>query len=275
MTSTPRQRRGWPDVAYNFFIASDGVVYEARTGSLARAVEASATGGSQGFAQLVCLLGDFTSQNPSQAALTSLNATLAWLADRHGLDTSAGATATFTSRGSNRWPEGTEVTTSIIAGHRDMSQTACPGDTFYPYLVANVQAEVHEQRTGVEPTSAGSTTSSRPSTPSTAPESSTTAPVHESTSAPDAPPTVAPDASPASVATATVDTPPPPAVDESAAATPEAAGPGRDSSNGTAIAVVAGAAVLTGAGAVYVGLRQRSDDASAPDEESPLPSADA
>ena len=97
-----------------------------------RAVEASATGGNQGFAQLVCLLGDFTSRNPTDAQLRSLNSTLAWLADRYGLDTSLGSTASFTSRGSNKWSAGSQVTAAIISGHREMSATACPGDTFFP-----------------------------------------------------------------------------------------------------------------------------------------------
>lgn len=134
--------RGWPDVAYNFFIDQFGVVWEGRKGSLQGPVEASATGGSQGFAQLVCLLGDFTSQLPTVAALDSLNRTLAWLGVRHNISLVPGATTQFVSRGSNRWPQGTTVTTSTISGHRDMSRTACPGDTFYPYLVSNVPTAV-------------------------------------------------------------------------------------------------------------------------------------
>lgn len=259
--------KGWPDVAYNFFIDQDGVVYEARTGSLSGAVEASATGGNQGFAQLVCLLGDFTAQNPTDAALRSLTATLAWLADRYGLDTSEAATATFISRGSNRWPQGSEVTTSIIAGHRDMSQTACPGDTFYPYLVANVRADVHELRTGQAPASPSSSappdTVTEPAATAEAapaPESSTTAPFPESTtSAPSS--SVTETTTAPTVASGTVDPPPPPASD--AADVTESSG---DSANGSALAVAAGAAVVVGAGAVYVGLRGRSDDAASVDD---------
>jgi len=63
-------------------------------------------------------------------------ALLAWLADSYAVDTAPGATARFTSRGSNRWPVGAPVTTSTIAGHRDMSHTACPGDASYE-LVKN------------------------------------------------------------------------------------------------------------------------------------------
>jgi hypothetical protein len=137
--------KGWSDVAYEFFVGNDGQVWEGRTGSLAGPVMADATGGSQGFAQLVCLLGDFTSVMPTPAALDSLVKVLAWMGDRYGIDTAPGATTTFVSRGSNRFAAGTVVTTPTIAPHRAMSQTACPGDTFYPY-VTGLAAAVEAQR---------------------------------------------------------------------------------------------------------------------------------
>src|SRR5688500_18291358 len=49
---------------------------------------------------------------------------------------------TFVSRGSNRWPAGASVTTSTIAGHRDMSMTTCPGDAAYPLVKEAFPAEV-------------------------------------------------------------------------------------------------------------------------------------
>lgn len=137
--------KGWPDVAYEFFVGRDGDVWEGRTGALAGPVMASATGGSQGFAQLVCLLGDFTHVMPTAAAQASLVKVLAWQADRLGIDTRPGATTTFVSRGSQRWPAGTRVTTRTIAGHRDMSFTGCPGDTFYPHI-GELPAKVQAQR---------------------------------------------------------------------------------------------------------------------------------
>lgn len=139
-------QKGWPDVCYNFFVDRFGRVWEGRAGSLDGPVVADATGGSQGFAQLVCLLGDFTSVMPTVEAIDSLQRTLAWLADRHGIDTAPGASTTFVSRGSNRWPAGESITTPTIAGHRDMSSTACPGDTFYPYVRDQLSAAVHGRR---------------------------------------------------------------------------------------------------------------------------------
>lgn len=138
--------KGWPDVCYQFFVDRDGVVWEGRAGALTEAVVADATGGSQGFAQLVCLLGNFTNVLPTAAQQTGLVRTLAWLADRYCLDTSPGATTSFVSRGSNRFKQGVSVTAKTISGHRDMSKTACPGNKFYPVVRDSLQALVHEER---------------------------------------------------------------------------------------------------------------------------------
>ncbi len=167
--------KGFADIAYNFLIDRFGTVWEGRAGSLAGPVTADATGGSQGFAQLVCLIGDFTSVMPSPEALDSLTRTLAWLADRSALDTAPGAFTSFVSRGSNRWSSGTEVVAATISGHRDMSSTACPGDTFYPVVHDQLQATVHAFRAASAPavtdppsTPAPTTTVAPTTVPSTA-----------------------------------------------------------------------------------------------------------
>ena len=134
--------KGWPDLAYNFMVDRFGGVWEGRTGSLDGPVQASATGGSQGFAQLACFIGEFTASPPTAAARSSMLRLLAMLADRYGVDTSPGTKVSFTSRGSNRWPAGADVTTATIAGHRDMSMTACPGDVLYDDVVNGFPTDV-------------------------------------------------------------------------------------------------------------------------------------
>ena len=129
-------KKGWPDVAYNFFVDRYGVIWEGRQGSLAGQVRGDATGGSQGFAELACFVGDHTTEPPTPAAMAAMTALLAWLAARDGLDLAG--PVTFTSRGSNRWRKGVAVTTEQIAGHRDMSQTACPGDALYPLVASQL-----------------------------------------------------------------------------------------------------------------------------------------
>ena len=138
--------RGWPDVAYNFFVDRYGEIWEGRTGSLAAPVIGDATGGNQGFSQLCCLIGDHRTEPPTAAASDSLSNLLAALADRYGIDTAPGATTTFISRGSNRWAEGRTVTTSTIAGHRDMSRTECPGDACYALIPGPITERVNLRR---------------------------------------------------------------------------------------------------------------------------------
>ena len=101
--------KGWPDIAYNFLLDRFGVIRGGRTGSLQQPIKGSATGGSQGFAQLCCFIGDHSSQPPTEEAQASMAQLLAWLAGRYGVPMSPGATATFVSRGSNRWPAGQTV----------------------------------------------------------------------------------------------------------------------------------------------------------------------
>jgi hypothetical protein len=138
--------KGWPDVCYNFFIDRFGGVWEGRLGSSAGPVEADATGGNQGYAQLVCLLGNFHENEPGAPMMESLAWLLALLADRYEINTSPGATTTFVSRGSNKWSKGTPVEALTISGHRDMSFTACPGDFVYPLLNTSVQGRVNQLR---------------------------------------------------------------------------------------------------------------------------------
>ncbi len=118
--------KGWPDVAYNFFVDRFGGIWEARTGSIDGPVRGDATGGSQGFAMLCSLIGDHSQVEVSPEALDSLTALLAWLAERYRIDTAPGSTVDFVSRGSNRWPAGTEVMAATISGHRDMSPDLLP-----------------------------------------------------------------------------------------------------------------------------------------------------
>jgi hypothetical protein len=134
--------RNWPDVAYNFFVDRFGVIWEGRAGSLVGPVKPDATGGSQGFAQLCCFIGDHQVEPPTPEARSSMTALLAALANVYAIDTTPGATTSFLSRGSNKWPAGKTVTTATIAGHRDMSLTACPGDAAYALVRDAFPADV-------------------------------------------------------------------------------------------------------------------------------------
>ena len=135
----------WPDVCYHFMIGADGSIWEARAGSLDGPVVADATGGNQGYAQLICLIGNFVGEAPTLAAQDSLMRMMIFLADRYEIDSAPAASVTFVSRGSNRYRAGSQITTSTISGHRDCSATACPGDVGYS-LLPTWRSRVHATR---------------------------------------------------------------------------------------------------------------------------------
>jgi hypothetical protein len=222
--------RSWNDIAYNFLVDREGGVWEGRAGSLAGAVRGDATGGNQGFDQLVCLIGDFTSVMPSAAALAALEKVLAWLADRHHVETAAGSTATFVSRGSNRWPAGQEVTVPTISGHRQLSVTGCPGDTFFPYVRDRLTDRVRSVRVARVPP---------PTTVTTVAPTTTTPPTTE-------PATAAPTATTAGT------------VVESGAPAARPARPGASPSRGPVIVGGAAGGALVGVTAIALAMRRRS-----------------
>lgn len=169
--------RGWNDIAYNFLIDSDGGIWEGRAGSLDGPVAGDATGGNQGFSQLVCVIGDYNSAEPTPASLASLVSVLAWLADRFDISTAHDSTVSFVSRGSNRHPAGSGVTTPTITGHRTMSRTSCPGDRLDSYVVNWLMDDVETARTDIIPTTTTPMTSTTtPTTTSNAPAEATVPP---------------------------------------------------------------------------------------------------
>jgi hypothetical protein len=143
--------RRFGDIDYSFLIDEAGNIYEGRhardyapgeiptsedlAGNLVRPTHAAGFNpGSMGIA----LLGDFTSQQPTAVARASLVWLLAWAAARHGLDPTA--THTYVNG-----ETGAQKVLPVIAGHRDVAVTACPGNAFYstfPALRSAVAAKI-------------------------------------------------------------------------------------------------------------------------------------
>ena len=139
-------QRGYGDIDYNFLIDAQGRIYEGRrawvetpsanpigedfAGNVVRGAHAKhyndATIG-------IALLGNFTSVLPTSAARNSLINLLAWKAERHGMN----------PKGSSTYVNPVDGTTKVlqnISGHRNVNQTACPGQAFYDTFPALRQA---------------------------------------------------------------------------------------------------------------------------------------
>lgn len=126
---------GWNDIGYNYLIDPNGVIYEGRAGGdgVIGAHFSGVNTGTMG----VCLVGTFSSQPPSGAAVDSLKRLLGWQAEQWKLDAS-GQTLHAASG----------LTLNTISGHRDAGlsprasgTTECPGNVLYTYL-AGIRADL-------------------------------------------------------------------------------------------------------------------------------------
>jgi hypothetical protein len=137
--------RHWGDIDYNFLIDWQGRIYEGRhsrdygggpitgedlAGNVVRGAHArDYNDGTVGIA----LLGNFTSVQPAAAQRTSLEKLLAWKLERHGLNPLGASTYTNPQLGNSKY-------LNNISGHRNVNQTACPGNAFYATFPALRQA---------------------------------------------------------------------------------------------------------------------------------------
>ncbi|WP_422771992.1 peptidoglycan recognition family protein [Plantactinospora sp. WMMC1484] len=139
--------QAWGDIGYHLLIDEAGRVYEGRhsgpdpvpvfgsapgTGQLA--VNGGHVGGYNAGNIAVCLLGRFTSRQPSPLAQQSLVMVLVALSVLGRVNPTARTTYVNPVSGASG-------AVDVIPGHRDWASigaapTECPGDTFHPYLPA-------------------------------------------------------------------------------------------------------------------------------------------
>ncbi len=132
--------RGFGDIGYHVLIDPEGNAYEGRHSGEElfpifdgvpirrfgpKAVTAAHVKGFNSGNIGVCLLGDFTNQNPTPAALETLVRMLTALCSLCDIDPTASITYVNPVDGSTR-------DTPTIVRHRDWAPTECPGNTFAP-----------------------------------------------------------------------------------------------------------------------------------------------
>lgn len=99
--------RGWDDIGYNFLIGQDGRVYEGRGWNR----EGAHTKGWNNVAIAFSVMGNFMTHVPNQAALDAVNLMIACAIKENKL-----------------------TPNYKLYGHRDVGNTACPGDAFYKLI---------------------------------------------------------------------------------------------------------------------------------------------
>ena len=115
---------GWSDIGYNWLIDPKGVIYQGRAWvDTNDNTQGAHFCGYNGRTMGVCMLGDFNSITPTDAALRSLVRLLAYRAFTNGIN----------PRGVS-FHQGSSRNLNNISGHRDGCSTDCPGNILYPQL---------------------------------------------------------------------------------------------------------------------------------------------
>ncbi len=117
---------GWHDIGYNFLIDRFGRVYEGRAGGIREPIIGAHSEGFNTRSTGVSVMGSFQSAPLPGVALASLKKLIAWKLDIHHVDP-RGSTKVI-SAGSKLHPPGRTVAVKAVAAHRELQDTACPGN---------------------------------------------------------------------------------------------------------------------------------------------------
>lgn len=111
--------RGWGDIGYNFVVGPNGTIFEGRAGG-DYVVGAHAYCNNVGTIG-ISLMGNFQTGKPTDEQLVALNWLLVYVTDKYGIDP-----IERTVHHGKSMP--------TIIGHRDVRQTACPGNYSHELL---------------------------------------------------------------------------------------------------------------------------------------------
>ena len=131
--------QGWGDIGYNALVDADGNIYEGRYGTHGEThtrtnpsanqimeldVDAGHVSSYNSGSFGVSAMGNFTSLDVPEAQLTAIKKVLAFVADSRGIDASGNSDF-------RRYDGAWHYDLNNIMTHRDVGQTACPGDKLY------------------------------------------------------------------------------------------------------------------------------------------------
>lgn len=104
-----QETNGWAGIGYHYIIRKDGMIEQGR---LPNMVGAHAYGHNKNSVG-ISLAGNFEIGKPTDAQMESVKILTAWLCQKYGLN---------------------PMQKGVIVGHRDLNDTACPGDALYRRL---------------------------------------------------------------------------------------------------------------------------------------------
>lgn len=129
---------GWDDIGYNYLIANDGTLYAGRDPELSTIDQDNVQGahfcGKNQKTMGVCIIGEYTSIEPSFAAINTLTTLLTWKLDKEQ----------FIVTDSFAHPTAIDPLLSVIDGHKSGCNTTCPGGNIWEKM-ASIRQEVHNK----------------------------------------------------------------------------------------------------------------------------------
>ncbi|MGU3437335.1 N-acetylmuramoyl-L-alanine amidase [Actinomycetes bacterium M1A6_2h] len=179
------QTLGWCDIGYNALVDKYGQIFEGRAGGLDKNVEGAHAGGFNENTMGLALMGDYSTEKPSEAMLDAAGKFLGWRLGLAGLNPKG--QTTMTSEGTRYTPyaKGQTVDLPIIFAHRDVGNTECPGDAAYsdlPQLRDIAEANLNGAAAPAAP--AAPAESAAPADPAAPVDPAPAAPVETAPSAP-------------------------------------------------------------------------------------------
>lgn len=112
--------REWGDIGYNAIVDKFGRIWEGRYGGITHPVIGAHAKGVNSTMFGISLMGDYSTEAVPDLAMRAMAQMTAWKFAVHGI----------TPEGSAIGLEGEELPERVI-GHRDVANTACPGQGFY------------------------------------------------------------------------------------------------------------------------------------------------
>lgn len=114
---------GWSDIGYNVLVDRFGRAWLGRYGG--PMVQGAHTLGFNHNSVGIAVIGDHRATKPRRPVVRTVVRVAAWHLDRQGRR--ATGKVKVTSKGSDRYADGTTVRLPVITGHRRTNHTACPG----------------------------------------------------------------------------------------------------------------------------------------------------
>ncbi len=132
---------GWCDIGYNFIVDRFGTIWEARSGGADRPVVGGHTKGFNTWTVGVAILGQFQSGaspaavRPTAASINAVESIARWKLGLHGIDPLGESwLKNRSTHPPQKFPYNTFVSMPSIVAHRQLGQTACPGNLTIPSI---------------------------------------------------------------------------------------------------------------------------------------------